>query len=68
MLDNYDLLDRTGYFKEPEFEDVCLLCGYGIYKDEDGVKIGDVHFHAACLEEMSGLKALKMFGIEMEEY
>lgn len=68
MLDNYDLLERTGYFKEPTFEHICPICLGGIYKDEDGVKIGDTHYHTMCLEEMSVLKALTMFGIEVEEY
>ena len=67
MLDNYDLLDRAGYFNEQKFEHICPLCNGGIYSDEDGVRIGDIHYHAMCLEEMSVLKALNMFGVEMEE-
>lgn len=64
----YDVMDRTGYFDEQKFEHICSLCNGGIYSDEDGVRIGDTHFHAMCLEEMGVLKALSMFGIEMEEY
>ena len=68
MLDNYDLLDRAGYFNEQKFEHICPLCNDGIYHDEDGVVIKGTHYHAMCLEEMSVIKILNILGIETEEY